>query len=128
MIFLFMLHKAHQVRRSVQALLSRPATSGACGQSSKPQKSFACAFHKGQEAFCLSSVLRSPLVKRAILLGQERERGEKPLKVLSLNRDRDQAAPMKHAQCAVKAEAETKSEHVFVSHANHLKHQTFSTF
>ena len=76
--FLFLLYEVLSVRSSVQARLSRVAGFEACGQSSKPQKSFAYTCRKTLEAFCLSSLLPSPLVRGAIamtfFLGQERKR------------------------------------------------------
>lgn len=66
MIFLFMLHEAPLRDDPLQVLLSSLAVFEACGQTSKPQKSFARAFQKAQEAFCLSSPLPSPLMRGAI--------------------------------------------------------------
>lgn len=71
-------HKIFRVRSSAQTQLRGVAASEACGQCSKPQKSSAHAFQETREAFCLSSLLPSPLVRGAItmtfFLGQERKR------------------------------------------------------
>lgn len=132
-----MLHKALQASSSVQACLSRVAASEACGQSSKTQKSFAHACQKTGEAFCLSSLLPSPLVRGAItvtlFLGQERkrDRGKKPKSSI---RRRGRRPDSIHETYAVFSESRnypegrTRNKHIFVSDADHLKDQVFPTF
>lgn len=81
--FLFLLHEVLS-EELLQAQLSRVAGFEACGQSNKPQKSFAYTCRKTLEAFCLSSLLPSPLSERShsydiLLRTREKKRwGKKP--------------------------------------------------
>lgn len=126
------------MRSSIQARLSTVAGFEACGQSSKPQKSFAYACQKTLEAFCLPSLFAISPGERShsydiLLRTREKKRwGEKSLKAPSLNRDAGQAASTKHIPMFSESrncpEGKTRSKHIFVSDVDHLKHQIFFSF